>query len=105
MATKKNDAMLKQEINSPLIITTGIISVLLLIVSAVGLEAWFRYEEQAELDEKWTVNTNTWLADIHTQELEHLNSGYHWTDAKKTAVDMPIKDAMEIIARNQGKTR
>ena len=86
----KSESMARQEVNSPLIITTGIISVLLLIVASVGLEAWFRYEEQVELNEKWAANQNTWLADIRTKEAAHINGGYHWADDKKKAVAMPI---------------
>ena len=96
MATKKHDSMAKQEVNSPLIVTTGIISVLLLVVSAIGLEAWFRYEESAELQEKWATNQNTWLADIRKQEQAKLRG-------EKAA--MPIEKAMQVVAQNQGKTK
>jgi hypothetical protein len=103
---KKNDAMAKQEVNSPLIITVGIISVLLLVISAVGLEAWFRYEEEAEMDEKWRENPNVWLAEVRQQELTKLNGGYHWVDKSKNTVAIPLDDAMRIVAANDtGKTR
>lgn len=105
MATKKNESMAKQEVNSPLIVTTGIISVLLLVVSAVGIEAWFRYEEQAELEEKWTTNQNTWLADIRKTENEKLDSKLQWADASKKAATLPITEAMAIVAKNEGKTK
>lgn len=101
---KQNESMAKQEVNSPLIVVTGIISVLLLIVTAAGLEAWFRYEEQAELDTKWATNQNTWLADIHKEELANLDGGYHW-NAKRTAATVPIEQAMRLVAQNQGKTK
>jgi hypothetical protein len=94
MATKKHESMAKQEVNSPLIVTTGIISVLLLVVSAIGLEAWFRYEEATEVQDKWATNQNTWLADIRKDELNKLNGG-----------KMPIEKAMQVVAQNQGKTR
>jgi hypothetical protein len=96
--------MAKQEVNSPLIVVTGIISVLLLVVSAVGVEAWFRYEEQAEVQAKWQTNQNTWLADIRKEERANLDNGYHW-NAKRTAATVPIEQAMRIVAQNQGKTR
>lgn len=105
MATKKHESMAKQEVNSPLIVTTGIISVLLLVVSAIGLEAWFRYEESAELQEKWATNQNTWLADIRKDEQAKLNGGYHWANAQKKAATVPIDQAMLIVARNEGKTK
>lgn len=101
---KQNESMAKQEVNSPLIVVTGIISVLLLVVSAVGVEAWFRYEEQAEVQAKWATNQNTWLADIHKEELANLDNGYHW-NAKRTAATVPIEEAMKLVAENQGKTR
>lgn len=107
MAKKqKNDAMAKQEVNSPLIVTVGIISVLLLIVSAIGLEAWFRYEETSEMEQKWKDNPNTWLADIRQRETSELNGGYHWVNKDKKIVAIPIDDAMRIVAAdNQGKTQ
>ena len=103
MATKKHDSIAKQEVNSPLIITTGIISVLLLIVSSIGLEAWFRYEEEAELTEKWQVNQNTWLADIRSAEAKTLGGAKHDPTTKTNAV--PIDVAMQAVAQNQGKTK
>src|SRR5690348_7069774 len=101
---KQNESMAKQEVNSPLIVVTGIISVLLLVVAAVGVEAWFRYEKQAEVEEKWAANPNTWLADIRNEERANLDSGYHW-NAKRTAATVPIEQAMRLIAQGQGKTR
>jgi hypothetical protein len=46
---------IKQDVNAPLILTVGVVSGLMLLVVMFGLEAWFGYEETAEMDRKWTV--------------------------------------------------
>jgi hypothetical protein len=99
---KKHSAMAKQEVNSALIIVTGIISLLLLVVVAVGVEAWFRYEEQTEVADKWAATENTWLRDIRKSQLENLNPV---TQSGKKPTSMPIDQAMTVVAQNQGKVR
>jgi hypothetical protein len=105
MAThKKSDAMAKQEVNSPLIITTGLISIILLVVAAMGTEAWFRYEEQAEVAGKWSVSENAWLHDIQKAQAEHLNGRPVAADQKTKT--MPIDQAIDAVVKaNPGKTR
>ncbi len=44
---------MKQEANTPLILTIGAMSGILILVIMFGVEAWFRHEERAELDIQW----------------------------------------------------
>ena len=82
--------MAKQEVNSPLIVTVGIVSVLLLVVIAVGLEAWFRYEEANEVADKWAESQNVWLNEM--REKQHANLGN---------IDQAIR---QVAQQNQGKS-
>ena len=76
----------------------------LLVVAAMGTEAWFRFEEQAEVDGKWRVSENTWLHDIHKPQVAHLG-GTPVSQDQKTKT-MPIEQAMaEVVKANTGKTR
>jgi len=43
----------KEGINTPLVITIGIISSILLVVIAFTVEGWFQYQEHEELAAKW----------------------------------------------------
>jgi hypothetical protein len=57
-------AAIKQEVNTPLILTVGVVSALLLLVVVFGLEAWFVREETAEITQKWESSRNEWLDTI-----------------------------------------
>lgn len=98
---ESRDAMARQEVNSQLIITVGVISVLLLAVIAIGLEAWFRYEESTEVEAKWASSRNVWLANIRNEQLTSLGN-YRWVDQGKQTVAIPIAQAMDLVVRNGG---
>lgn len=89
----------KQPVNAPLILTTGAISVLLLVVIMFGVEAWYRYEERAEIEDKWAHSPNTALANLRLAQAEHITKGVT-PDGKQV---MPVAAAMELLVKNHGK--
>jgi hypothetical protein len=92
----------KEGINTPLVITIGAISAILLAVIAFGVQGWFQYEEQLERDAKWQTMGNTAAPERRAEQLKAI-SDYRVVDAKKGVVAIPIERAMEIIADNGGK--
>lgn len=92
MAHKKNQSpeMAKQEVNSPLIVTVGVVSVILLVVIAIGCEAWFRYEEAQEVAAKWAESKNEWLDEMHAKQHGNLAN-----------IDQAIR---QVAQENQGKS-
>ena len=68
----------------------------------MGVEAWFKYEEKQELALKWEQSRNVELDDLRAKQNTHLLES-RWCDASKTAVTVPITDAMKMLVANSGK--
>ncbi|HSI36656.1 MAG TPA: hypothetical protein VK986_23925 [Tepidisphaeraceae bacterium] len=86
---------IRQEANTPLIVTIGIVSALLLVVTTFGVEAWFLYEEEYEVQEKWKQSRNVALDDMRAEQTANIT-----TKAKK-----PISEAMKDVVTKYGATR
>jgi hypothetical protein len=103
----------KQEVNVPLIMTIGIVSGILLLVTVIGTQAWYQSEEQDEIMLKSAEATersltiglpNATFAELKAGQNLALNAKSHWTDEKKkTRVTLPINDAIAYLERNAGK--
>lgn len=94
-------ASLKEDVNTPLILTIGAISALLVIVTVVGLQAGYMYEEGREYDSKYANAVNTQLTELRTRQLANIST-YHWVDKNKVAA-VPIEQAMQVVIQNNGK--
>ncbi len=92
---------MKQEVNVPLVLTIGAVSALLLLVSVIGIEAWFVAEESSELDVKWNDFPNVELVELRTTQQANISS-YHWTDMGKSAVVVPVEEAFSQVIAAQG---
>lgn len=92
----------KEDVNSALIITIGAVAGFLVLVIAIGLQAWFMSEEQAELDQKYSSAVNYELAELRSQQQANLST-YRWIDRRKQVAAIPIDDAMTLLIRNHGK--
>lgn len=86
---------IRQEANSPLIITVGVISALLLLVIIFGVQAWFTKEEHDEIAGKWEVSKNEQLESLFSEQRSNIN--------RKGPTSMPIDDAIKAVAA--GKLR
>jgi len=105
---------MKQEANSPVIVTIGAVSVVLLVVVIFGIEAWFRSEQQGEENEQFAESRNTWLDAIRDPQKARLESpagtvdqveaelAKHWppaglpTEATTTAPAIPVDKAYHV---------
>lgn len=92
----------KQGVNNELIITIGAVSGFLVIVLAIGMQAWFLSEEQQELNEKYASSVNYQLRDLLAEQKKNLTI-YRWIDKDNRVVAIPIDDAMELLIKNNGK--
>ena len=86
---------IKQEVNSPLIVTVGVVSGLLLLVIGFGVQAGFVREERDVITQKWEVSKNTQLEDIRTAQRAKIESS--------GGTMIPIKKAMQEIVNTGGK--
>jgi hypothetical protein len=92
---------MKQEANTPLILTIGAVSSLLVLVVMFGVEAWFRHEEFTEREDQWDTIPNSWLADIRDPQLARLET--EGMDAKTGSHKVNIETAMQAVIANGGK--
>jgi hypothetical protein len=83
---------IRQEANTPLIVTIGVASAVLLIVVTFGVEAWFLYEEQRETETKWKASRNIVLDDMRHTQIENIRS----------KAKLPIDQAMKQIIAKSG---
>ncbi|SRR3984957_5376769 len=102
----------KQEVNVPLVMTIGIVSGILLLVTVIGTQAWFQSEEQDEIalksndaaERATTIGLpNATFAELKEGQKNALAAKPHWVDEKKkTRVAMPINDAMAYLENHGG---
>ncbi len=92
----------RQNINIPLIATVGLISSVLLFVTAIGLQAWFHNEVDDERSIKHEGQINWNLAQQNMAQDERLNA-YRIVDAGKQTVTIPIDEAIKLTARRLAK--
>jgi hypothetical protein len=99
----------KQEVNVPLIVTIGVVSIIVVVVLIVGTEAWYDAEAQAQftesnqeymLQQSPDLNHQT-LYDLKKSQVENINS-YRWVDKSKGIVTMPIDDAINLMVQTRG---
>lgn len=103
----------KQEVNVPLLMTIGIVSGVLLLVIVIGTQAWYQAEAQQEVmleaNEAAARAGSLGLPDptfveLKDKQKEALAAKPHWVDEKKkTAVTMPIRQAMDYLESHDGR--
>ncbi|HEX4053594.1 MAG TPA: hypothetical protein VHX86_04955 [Tepidisphaeraceae bacterium] len=103
----------KQEVNVPLLMTIGIVSGILLLVIVIGTQAWYQAEEQEETmlkaNEAQNRASTLELPDPTFGQLKEgqekaLAAKPHWMDEKKkTAVAVPIRQAMAYLENHEGR--
>jgi hypothetical protein len=99
--------MLKNDINTPLLVTIGTISGLLLLVVLLGVHAWYLYEVDLETQAKWNDPTkvvNERVHDLKAEQTADLNGTPRWSDREKGTIKIPITQAMQVIASSGGKS-
>lgn len=93
-------AAMKNDINGPLLLTIGAISALLLIVSAVAVDGWYKSVEAEVINEKWQQNPNTWLHDLRNQQMANINDEH---EINRSHYRLSIDDAMKVVVDRKGK--
>lgn len=91
---------IKQEVNAPLLWTIGTISGFLFLTIVMGLEAWYMWAEQAEIEAKNQTARN-WVLDTRLEEQrQSLQRSGPIGDGR---VAMPIDQAMDRIVETRGQ--
>jgi hypothetical protein len=97
----------KQEVNVPLVVTIGIISGILILVSVIGTQAWYQSEEENQIaivsheaDER--PAPENWLKGIQEKGKAAIDGQPHWVDQKNGVVAIPVSEAMDYLSKNGG---
>ncbi|MEO6436013.1 MAG: hypothetical protein ABIP55_09655 [Tepidisphaeraceae bacterium] len=90
----------REQANVPLLMTIGAVSGFLIIVLAIGVQAWFLREVQQEVAVKWDDQPVQPLTDQLIAQQVKINE-FRWVDQDKKRVAIPIEEAMKLVA--QGK--
>ena len=91
----------REQANVPLLMTIGAVSGFLIIVLAIGLQAWYLREIQHEVRAKWDNVPTQPITDLRTAQIGRINRTGPDPDTKKNTI--PIAEAMKIVAQNHGK--
>ena len=92
----------KEQANVPLLLTIGAVSGFLLLVLAIGVQAWFLREVQREVAVKWENVPVQPVAGKKIEQLMRINS-YRWVDKNRQRIAIPIDEAMQIVAKENQK--
>lgn len=78
------------DVNVPLIVVVGLISTILLVVTVIGVQAWFRYEKNRELQVKVIETVDSELEALHQQQAARLGP----------QAPLPIEQAMDLVVQH-----
>ena len=90
----------REQANVPLLLTIGAVSGFLIIVLAIGVQAWFLREVQQEVATKWDNAPIQPLTDIRLAQQVRINE-FRWVDKEKQRIAIPIDQAMKLVAQQQ----
>lgn len=93
--------MVEQEnLNIPMIIAVGLISVVVTVVSVVAVQALY-YSYASDETRRKIVEAPTADADSKLAEQVAKLSRYSWTDREKGLVTVPIERAMRLVVQEK----
>jgi hypothetical protein len=91
-------AAAKEDLNTPLIVTIGVLFVILTFVLIILLQAYFYRAQAAEYQRKVIEPRAEGLAGALAEQRTQLES-YRWIDREQGIVEIPIERAMELTLR------
>jgi hypothetical protein len=87
----------KDELNTPTVVTVGIVAAILLFAAIVFLQAYFARAERAEYQRKVVSQRSEELATVQAAQEAQLH-GYRWVDRARGVAAIPIDRAMALVA-------
>jgi hypothetical protein len=94
----------REQANVPLLLTIGAVSGFLIIVLAIGIQAWFLREVQHEVATKWDNTPLQPITDLRLKQMESIHS-YRWVNREQNRVAIPIDEAMQIVAKEYAQAK
>lgn len=93
-----SDRVEHDELNTPAIVTVGIVASVVVFAVIVALQAWFAQAQRAEHQLKVVAPRSEELAGVVAEQQTQLHT-YRWVDRQNGVVAIPIERAMELVAR------
>lgn len=90
----------KENLNIPMIVTVGLISVVVTAVSVIAVQALY-YSYATNETQRKVIEAPTADADSKLAEQIAKLSRYSWTNRKKGVVTVPIERAMRLIVQEK----
>ena len=81
----------------------GVIGVLLIVASVIGLDALYQYEDTKEVQTK--KYEDTYRARVLLQETQRTNLAKYAIDDETEAVQIPIEDAKAVVLKELKSSR
>jgi hypothetical protein len=88
----------KDELNTPAVVTVGIVAAILFFAAIVFLQAYFARAERGEYQRKVVSQRSEELATVQAAQEAQLH-GYRWVDRARGIAAIPIDRAMALMAR------
>lgn len=91
----------KNDLSFSMIALWGGLVLVLVLVTAVWIEAYYHFLEERQVDQKVVQPVVPELVDYQAAQSELLN-GYTWIDREAGIVGLPIERAMQLVAEDEG---
>lgn len=95
--------MLKNDINTPLLVTITTISSLLLVIVLLGVHAWYLFEVDTQTKQTWKGVTYKQVYELKQEQRTALAAPPRWADRDQGTVKIPIEQAIDLVASNGGR--
>lgn len=94
----------KENLDIPMILTAGIVSVALTVASVIGVQALYYAYQNTEVDRKVT-SLPTADADSKLAEQDAKLARYAWANREKGQTVIPIERAMRLTAKEYTESK
>jgi hypothetical protein len=90
----------RDDLNTPAIVTVGIVASVAVFAIIVALQAWFAQAQREEHQLKVVAPRFEELVGVVAEQQTQLHT-YRWVDRQNGVVAIPIERAMELVARER----
>ena len=90
----------RDEMNIPVIVTVSLVTTVLVLLSVVGTQAFFRFEQEKINRIRVIEAPNDDLDQLNNQQLAEIQQ-YRWVDREKGLAAIPIDRAMALYAQEE----
>lgn len=94
---------LKDDINIPLLVSLGLATAAIVVLTVIGTEAVFYKVENSTLERRYAEQGPTLARQVWQPQIDSLSAPPSWTGPERTHARVPIDFAIAELAKNNGK--